>query len=126
MSGLKICGGLISANCRFKLVKATICLTVFVFTGCSSARETSETTEDPIEVTTRPAPIETDEQRQQIYNSGTGGDARQIPKPNLNNQASETNRKKNIEEDVSNDPAITPNEVRPQIIKPRANTVPGR
>lgn len=104
---------------RQLLVGAGICLLGSGPVGCSSAREASETPDDPLEVTTTPATIETDEQRQQIYNNGTGGNARQIPKPNLNNKASETNRKKNIEDGGSDDPPLTPNEVRPQEIKPR-------
>ncbi len=92
--------------------------------GCTSARETSETTNEPIEVTT-PVTIETDEQRQQIYNNGTGSNPEQLPKPNLNDRASEVNRKKNIEDNGTDKPALTPNEVRPQEIQPRTDTVPG-
>ncbi len=90
--------------------------------GCSSARETNETAGDPIEVTTQPT-IETDEQRQQIYNNGTGSGNEQLPKPNLNDRASEVNRKRNIEDNSTDRPALTPNEVRPQEIKPRADTL---
>lgn len=92
--------------------------------GCTSARETSETPNDPIEVTT-PATIETDEQRQQIYNNATGSNPEQLPKPNLNDRASEVNRKKNIEDNSTDKPALTPNEVRPQEIRTRTDTVPG-
>lgn len=92
--------------------------------GCTSARETSETTDEPIGVTT-PATIETDEQRQQIYHNSPGSNPEQLPKPNLNDRASDVNRKKNIEDNGTYRPAITPNEVRPQEIKPRTDTVPG-
>ncbi|MDQ3289774.1 MAG: hypothetical protein M3Q05_00640 [Bacteroidota bacterium] len=88
--------------------------------GCSSARETNETTDEPIGVTT-PATIQTDEQRQQIYNREVGASGEPLPKPNLNDRASEVNRKKNIEDNSSDKPALTPNEVRPQEIKTRVN-----
>lgn len=94
--------------------------------SCSSTRETNETPDDPIEVTTTPTTIQTDEQRQQIYNNGAGSNTQHLPKPSLNNKASETNRKKNIEEGSADNPVLTPNEVRPQQIKPRVDTVPGR
>ncbi|QMU29601.1 hypothetical protein [Adhaeribacter radiodurans] len=93
--------------------------------SCSSARKTSETAEDPIEVTTTPATIETDEQRQQIYNNGVGSNPEQLPKPNLNDRASEVNRKRNIEDNSTDRPALTPNEARPQEIRTRTDTVPG-
>ncbi|RDC66487.1 hypothetical protein [Adhaeribacter pallidiroseus] len=92
--------------------------------ACSSARETSESTEEPIEVVTQPATIQTDEQRQQIYNNSAGGNPNQLPKPNLNNRASEVNRKRNIEDNGTDKPALTPNEVRPQEIIPRVDTIP--
>ncbi|PSR54611.1 hypothetical protein AHMF7605_14390 [Adhaeribacter arboris] len=92
--------------------------------GCSSARETNETTDEPIEVTT-PATIETDEQRQQIYNNGVGSNPEQLPKPNLSDRASEVNRKRNIEDNSTDRPGLTPNEVRPQEIRTRTDTVPG-
>jgi hypothetical protein len=92
--------------------------------ACSSARETSESTDEPIEVVTQPTTIQTDEQRQQIYNNAAGGDPNQLPKPNLNDRASEVNRKRNIEDNSTDKPAMTPNEVRPQEIIPRADTIP--
>ena len=92
--------------------------------ACSSARETSESTEEPIEVVTQPTTIQTDEQRQEIYNNGAGSNPNQLPKPNLNNRASEVNRKKNIEDNGTDKPALTPNEVRPQEIIPRVDTIP--
>ncbi len=92
--------------------------------GCSSVREANETPEDPIEVTT-PVTIETDEQRQRIYNQGTGSNAAPLAKPNLN-QASDINKKKNIENFGTDKPALTPNEARPQEIRIRVDTVPGR
>jgi hypothetical protein len=92
--------------------------------ACSSARETSETTNEPIEVVTQPGTIQTDEQRQEIYNNGTGGNPNQLPKPNLNDRASEVNRKRNIEDNSTDKPAMTPNEVRPQEIIPRGDTIP--
>ena len=111
---------------RQKYLQVLVVLVLCLPLGCSSARETNETPDDPIEVTTTPATIQTDEQRQQIYNNGAGSNAQQLPKPNVNNKASETNRKKNIEEGGTDNPALTPNEVRPQQIKPRVDTVPGR
>lgn len=93
--------------------------------SCTSARETSETAEDPIEVTASPATIKTDEQRQQIYNKEAGSNPEQLPKPNLNERASEVNRKRNIEDNSTNRPALTPNEARPQEIRTRTDTVPG-
>ncbi len=92
--------------------------------ACSSARETSENTDEPIEVTTTPATIQTDEQRQEIYNNGAGSNLDQLPKPNLNDRASEVNRKRNIEDNSTDKPAMTPNEVRPQEIIPRGDTIP--
>ena len=92
--------------------------------ACSSARETSETTDEPIEVVTQPATIQTDEQRQQIYNNAAGGNPNQLPKPNLNDRASEVNRKRNIEDNSTDKPAMTPNEVRSQEIIPRTDTIP--
>lgn len=92
--------------------------------ACSSTRETGETTDEPIEVSTTPATIQTDEQRQQIYNNGAGSNPNQLPKPNLYNRASDVNRKKNIEDNGTDEPALTPNEVRPQEIIPRVDTIP--
>lgn len=92
--------------------------------ACCSARETSESTDEPIEVVTQPNTIQTDEQRQQIYNSNAGGNPNQLPKPNLNNRAREVNRKRNIEDNGIDKPALTPNEVRPQEIIPRVDTIP--
>lgn len=101
------------------------CLAAGWWGGCSSARETGETTNDPVQMAS-PTTIQTDEQRQQIYNQGAGANADPIAKPtNLNEKASDSNRKKNIEEHGADKPGLTPTEVRPQVIKPRVDTVPG-
>jgi hypothetical protein len=90
--------------------------------GCSSSREANETTDAPV------GTIQTDEQRQQIYNQAGGVDRANenpIPKPtNINEKASTVNNKKNIEAPGTDKPSLTPTEVRPQLIKPRTDTVP--
>lgn len=102
-----------------------ICLVAGAGIGCSSAREANETTDSPTEAT---GTIQTDEQRQQIYNQGGGVDRANenpIPKPaDLNEKASTVNNKKNIEAPGTDKPSLTPTEVRPQLIKARTDTVP--
>jgi len=73
--------------------------------ACTSARETNEYN------ATAPATIQSDADRRAIYNNGGTNTAITRPR-NLNNQASEINRKKNIEETSINKPHNKPLEVR--------------
>ena len=84
--------------------------------ACTSARETNEMN------ATVPNTIESDADRRAIYNNT---DTRPIAKPpGLNNQASEINRQKNIEDRGQNDPNNDPIEVRTmEISRPTADTI---
>ena len=84
--------------------------------ACTSARETNETN------ATVPNTIQSDADRRAIYNNT---DSRPIPRPpGMNNQASEINRKKNIEDWENNEPSNEPIEVRTRELgRPRADTI---
>ena len=90
---------------------------LFVFSSCSTFKEQGEPNE-----TAAPAVITNDAQRQAIYERGAQNalpqNANPIPTGNqlrLNEKASETNRKKNIEEGSNpNAPSNTPTEERPR------------
>ncbi|GEO05851.1 hypothetical protein AAE02nite_35150 [Adhaeribacter aerolatus] len=84
--------------------------------ACTSARETNETN------ATVPSTIQSDADRRAIYNNA---DTRPILRqPNLNNQASEINRKKNIEDWGQTKPHNEPVEVRTmELGRPRADTI---
>jgi hypothetical protein len=85
--------------------------------ACTSARETNEYN------ATAPTTIESDADRRAIYNNA--GDTRPISRPpNLNNQASEINRQKNIEDPNVNNPNNKPAEARTmEIGRPAPDTI---
>ena len=90
---------------------------LFVFSSCSTVKEQGEPN-----VATDPTVITNDAQRRAIYERGSNvalpQNANPIPNSDqlrLNEKASETNRKKNIEEgNIPNSPANTPTEERPR------------
>ena len=90
---------------------------LFVFSSCSTVKEQGEPN-----VATDPTVITNDAQRRAIYERGSNvalpQNANPIPNSDqlrLNEKASETNRKKNIEEgNTPNSPANTPTEERPR------------
>lgn len=78
--------------------------------ACTSARETNEYN------ATVPNTIESDADRRAIYNNAPLVKPIQRP-PSLNNQASEINRKRNIEEFNTNSASNEPLEVRTRRIR---------
>ncbi|MGV3589564.1 MAG: hypothetical protein ACO1OF_21330 [Adhaeribacter sp.] len=85
--------------------------------ACTSARETNEYN------AAVPSTIQSDADRRAIYNNA---DTRPIPRqPNLNNQASEINRQKKIEDRSVNNPSNNPTEVRTmELGRPTTDTLP--
>ena len=87
-----------------KAVQALMAGVGLVMIACTSARETNEYN------ATVPNTINSDADRRAIYNNA---DTRPISRPpNLNNQASEINRQKHIENWHENNPHNKPTEVR--------------
>ena len=88
-----------------KAVQAIMAGVGLMMIACTSARESNEYN------ATAPTTIQSDADRRAIYNNA--GETRPISRPpNLNNQASEINRQKNIENRGQNSPNNKPLEVR--------------
>jgi hypothetical protein len=91
-----------------------LCLLVF---SCTSARENSE------QGATTPGVITSDAQRKAIYNRGGVSATPSSTPRNLNNQASEINRQKQIERRSPDQPNNRPLEVRTEELgRPPADT----
>ena len=87
--------------------------------SCTSARENSENN------ATAPATIDSDAGRKAIYNQGAAGNQPAAVPRNLNNQASEINRQKQIEKRGADLPNNRPLEVRTEELgRPPADTLP--
>lgn len=87
--------------------------------GCSSARENNEYP------ATAPATINSDAQRKAIYNRGAVSNTPSALPRNLNNQASEINRQKQIERRQPDQPNNRPLEVRTEELgRPPVDTLP--
>ena len=87
--------------------------------SCTSARDNCENN------ATTPATIDSDARRKAIYNQGAVGNQPSTVPRNLNNQASEINRQKQIEKRGSDLPNNRPLEVRTEELgRPPADTLP--
>ena len=87
--------------------------------SCTSARENSENN------ATAPATIDSDAERKAIYNQGAAGNQPAAVPRNLNNQASEINRQKQIEKRDADLPNNRPLEVRTEESgRPPTDTLP--
>jgi hypothetical protein len=91
---------------------------IFAF-SCTSARENSEYN------ATTPATINSDADRKAIYNKGNVSKTPSSTPRNLDNQASEINRQKQIERRTPDQPNNRPLEVRTEELgRPPADTIP--
>jgi hypothetical protein len=87
--------------------------------SCTSARENSENN------ATTPATIDSDAERKAIYNQGAVSNEPSAVPRNLNNQASEINRQKQIEKRGADLPHNRPLEVRTEELgRPPTDTLP--
>jgi hypothetical protein len=87
--------------------------------SCTSARENTENN------ATTPATIDSDAERKAIYNQGAVTNRPSAVPRNLNDQASEINRQKQIERRKSDQPNNRPLEVRTEELgRPPADTLP--